>query len=134
MNIYIHLEALARELDYKLLLAVLASSKGHEVIISDQESIIKGLQRKLLTPGIFHTKSLTPGKTKIMKHSKILNSGCKITSIDEEGGLVDYGYNRFVKTRYSKKTIGQASAVFAWGPEDFKTLKKIFQIISIKFI
>ena len=87
MNIYIHLEVTARELDYKLLLAVLASSRGHEVIISDQESIIKGLQRKLLFPGIFHTKSLTPGKSKIIKHSKIIKTGCKITSIDEEGGL-----------------------------------------------
>jgi len=126
MNIYIHLEVTTRELDYKLLLAVIASARGHEVIISDQESIIKGLERKLLTPGIFHTKSLTPGKTKILKHTKILNAGCKITSIDEEGGLVDYGYDRFVKTRYSSKTIGQASAVFTWGPEDFKTLKKHF--------
>lgn len=126
MNIYIHLEIVARELDYKLLLAVMASSRGHEIIISDQESIIKGLERKLLNPGIFHTKSLTPSKTKILKHAKILNAGCKITSIDEEAGLVDYGYDEFFKMRYSSKTIGQASAVFTWGPEDFKTLKKNF--------
>jgi surface carbohydrate biosynthesis protein len=126
MNIYLHLEVVARELDYKLMLAVLASSRGHEVIISDQESILKGLKRKLLNPGIFHTKSLTPGKIKILKHSKIINSGCKITSIDEEGGLVDYGYDRMAKGRYSKKTIEQASAVFTWGPEDFKTLKKYY--------
>ena len=126
MNIYLNLEDAARELDYKLLLALLASSKGHEVIISDQGSIVKGLQRKLLTPGIYHTKSLTPGKIKVLIHSKVINSGCKITSIDEEGGLVDYGYNRFAKIRYSKKTIEQASAVFTWGPEDFKTLKKYY--------
>ena len=126
MNIYINLEDVARELDSKLLLALLASSKGHEVIISDQEFIVKGLQRKLLNPGIFHTKSLSPGKIKILNHSKVINSGCKITSIDEEGGLVDYGYDRFVKNRYSKKTIEQASAVFTWGPEDFKTLKKYY--------
>ena len=61
-----------------------------------------------------------------MNNAKILNAGCKITSIDEEGGLVDYGYDRFVKIRYGSKTIGQASAVFTWGPEDFKTLKKNF--------
>ncbi len=126
MNIYLHLEVVARELDYKLMLAVLAASRGHEVIISDQEYILKGLKRKLLNPGIFHTKSLTPGKIKILKHSKIINSGCKITSIDEEGGLVDYGYDRMAKGRYSKKTIEQASAVFTWGPEDFKALKKYY--------
>jgi surface carbohydrate biosynthesis protein len=126
MNIYIHLETSVRELDSKLLLAVVAASKGHEVIISDQESIIKGLERKMLTPGIFHTKSLTPSSSKITKHNKLINAGCKITSIDEEGGLVDYGYKQFVKTRYSQKTIKQASAVFTWGPEDHKILKKIF--------
>ena len=126
MNIYIHLEISVRELDSKLLLAVIAASKGHEVIISDQESIIKGLERKMLTPGIFHTKSLTPSSSKIIKHKKLINAGCKITSIDEEGGLADYGYEQFVKTRYSQKTIKQASAVFMWGPEDHKILKKNF--------
>ncbi len=126
MNIYIHLEVSARELDSKLLLAVIAAARGHEIIISDQESIIKGLERKFLTPGIFHTKSLTPGKTKIIKHKKLINAGCKITSIDEEGGLVDYGYEKFIRIRYSRETIKQASAVFTWGPEDYKALKKVF--------
>ena len=64
MNIYIHLENIIRELDGKLLTAVLAAAKGHEVIISDLESIEKGIKRGFLVPGIFHTKSLTPGKKK----------------------------------------------------------------------
>ena len=33
MNIYLHLETSVRELDSKLLLAVLAASKGHEVVL-----------------------------------------------------------------------------------------------------
>lgn len=132
MNIYLHLEVLNRELDSKLLLATIAASRGHEVIVSDQESIIKGLTRKFLTPGIFHTKSLTPSKAKILKHQKIINTGCKITSTDEEAGLVDYGYDKFAKLRYGNKTLKQASAIFAWGPEDYKTLKKIYPTQSKK--
>ena len=128
MNIYLHLEVLKRELDSKLLLATLAASRGHDVIVSDQESIIKGLERKFLSPGIFHTKSLTPGKFKILKHQKIIDTGCKITSIDEEGGLIDYGYEKFAKLRYSNKTLKQASAIFTWGPDDYKTLKKNLSI------
>ena len=104
MNIYLHLEVLDRELDSKLLLATLAASRGHDVIVSDQESIVKGLTRKFLSPGIFHTKSLTPGKFKILKHKKIIDTRCKITSIDEEGGLIDYGYDEFARVRYSIKT------------------------------
>ena len=45
MNIYIHLENIIRELDSKLLTGVLAAEKGHEVIISDLESIDKGIKR-----------------------------------------------------------------------------------------
>jgi hypothetical protein len=33
MNVYLHVEISARELDSKLLLATLAASKGHEIIV-----------------------------------------------------------------------------------------------------
>ena len=113
-----HCEVSSRELDSKLLLAILAASRGHQVIVSDQESIIKGLVRKFLFPGIFHTKSITPGKPKIEKHKRIKNTGCKITSIDEEGGLIDYKYDKFAKIRYGAQTLRQASAIFTWGLDD----------------
>ena len=58
MNIYLHVEVSVRELDSKLLLAVLAASKGHQVILSSMGEIIKGLKMGALTPGIFHSKSL----------------------------------------------------------------------------
>ena len=99
MNIYIHCEIFSREFDSKLLLAILAASKGHEVIISDIESIEKGLNRGILKPGIFHTKSLTPSKAKILRHSAFVKVGCKITSIDEEGGLVISDLEKFTKRR-----------------------------------
>ena len=75
MNIYINNEISSRELDAKILLAISAASRGHQVLISDQESLIKGLIRKFLVPGIFHTKSLTPSKAKIENHKKILKTG-----------------------------------------------------------
>ena len=133
MNLYIHLETIARELDGKLLLALLGASRGHEVIISNLETISKGLEKNLLTPGIVHTKSLTPSRAKHEKHKKIINTGCKITSMDEEGGLVDYGYDRMAISRYGEKTLKQVSAVFTWGPEDFKSLKKYYPNYRTKF-
>ena len=48
MNIYQHVEIAIRELDSKLLLATLAASRGHQVIVSDVESIEKGLKKKYL--------------------------------------------------------------------------------------
>ncbi len=132
MNIYIHVEILSREIDSKILLAILAADKGHEVLISDLETITKGLQRNKLVPGIFHTKSLTPSDEKIKTHQSLIDKGSKITSIDEEAGLVDFGYEKFAKDRYSNTTLKQASAIFGWGPEDSNTLKKIYPDYSSK--
>ena len=132
MNIYIHLENIIRELDNKLLLATIAASRGHEVLISDLESIEKGIKRGLLAPGIFHTKSLTPTKQKIHRHKSMIESGNLITSIDEEGGLINKDYDEFVNNRYSEETIKDASAIFCWGTNDTETLKRIHSQHSSK--
>ena len=134
MNIYIHLENILRELDSKLLLATIAASKGHEVIISDIESIDKGIRRGVLAPGIFHTKSLTPSIHKISRHKEIIKKGNLVTSIDEENGLIKYGYEQFVNDRYSEETIKDASSIFGWGLEDTETLKKFIINIQQRYI
>ena len=126
MNIYMYLEVSNRELDSKLLLATLAASKGHKVIISGLSEIINGLKTGVLAPGIFHTKSLTPSKKKINTHQEIINNKSVITSIDEESGISHFGYDEFIKGRYSDLTIDQSSAVFCWGSDDEENLKKTF--------
>ncbi len=132
MNIYLHVEMTLRELDSKLLLATLAASRGHQVIISDIESIEKGLKRGVLTPGIFHTKSLTPSKLKIARHQAMIKNGTLITSIDEENDLMLHGYNEFAKIRYSEQTVKDSAAIFGWGPEDVDTLKQVYPKHSLK--
>ena len=57
-----------------------------------------------------------------------------ITSQDEESGLLDLDYEEFAKARYSSQTIDQASAVFSWGDQDTKSLKKNILKVKIKFI
>ena len=126
MNIYLHIEISVRELDSKLLLGTLAASKGHQVIISDLMGILRGVKSEMLAPGIFHTKSLTPSKGKIAIHKLLTEKGFGITSLDEEGALNDHGYDTFAKARYSEDMIGQAQAVFGWGPEDTESLKKFY--------
>ena len=117
----------------KILLAVLAADRGHQVIVSDLSGIERGFRTKFLSPGIFHTKSLTPGKRKLEYHQKIIDKGSLITSIDEEGGLVNYGYEGFAKRRYSNHSIGMSSAIFGWGEEDVETLKKIYPKHCVRF-
>jgi hypothetical protein len=74
MNIYMHLEITVRELDSKLLMAILAASKGHQVIISGSMEINMALKTGVLNPGIVHTKSLTPSDKKISTHQKIIDN------------------------------------------------------------
>ena len=133
MNIYLHVEISVRELDSKLLLATLAAARGHQVIVSDMESILKGIDKKVLTPGIFHTKSITPSGKKIARHESLIEKGFKITSIDEEAGLDNDGYEEFSESRYSDQTVQQASAVFGWGEEDVESLKKNYKKYESKF-
>ena len=132
MNIYLHVEIIARELNSKLLLATIAASRGHQVLISDLVGIEKGVNKEAITPGIFHTKSLSAYKDKIMRHKKMIEKGFLITSMDEEGNLNDYGYEIDVKTRFSDETVNLASAIFGWGSDDVNTLKKIYPNHSSK--
>lgn len=132
MNIYLHTEISSRELDSKILLAILAAARGHQVIVSDIEAIEKGICRGKLDPGIFHTKSLTPGDSKIARHQDVIDNGSLVTSIDEESCLDTRGYDKFAKIRYSERSIDQSSAVFGWGPEDVESLRRIYPKHSSK--
>lgn len=132
MNIYLHIEILVRELDSNLLLACLAAKRGHQVYISNLSDLDTGLKLGLISPGIFHTKSLTPNNNKIKKHQILKDKGFLITSIDQEANLSDHGYDSFAKTRYSEKSIDQASAVFCWGQEDSESIKKFYPKYSPK--
>lgn len=132
MNIFIHVEIAARELDSKLLLAVLAAARGHEVLVSDLNTFISSALSGRLSPGIFHTKSLTPTPEKTVRHQSLKDRNYLITSIDEEGGLIDHNYETDAKTRYSNKTITQASAVFGWSTDDTEVLRQIYPEFSSK--
>lgn len=126
MNIYLNVEISSRELDSKLLLATLGASRGHQVIVSDMSGIDRGIRKKLLAPGIFHTKCITPFEAKIKFHQELIDQGYIITSIDEEAGLDMSDYEEFSKTRYSEKTFEQSSAIFTWGNDDMNFLKKFY--------
>lgn len=134
MNIYLHTEIFLREFDSKLLLAVFAASKGHSVVVGDKQSLLFGINNKYFHPGIFHTKSITPSAGKIARHNFLSDNGFLITSIDEEAGILDYGYESFALRRFSLESLKSASLVFTWGAEDFNFLVKKYPQHQHKFI
>ena len=114
MNIYILTEITKRELDSNLLIAVLAANKGHEISISNMTNFELLLKKKLLNPGIFHTKSLVHDDRKIF-HSNLKSANMILTSLDEENGLIRKDLSPFIDMRFSSKDLALSDAIFCWG-------------------
>lgn len=129
MNIYIPVEVKARELESKLLLALEAASRGHEVLLGPLLLVFVWGPIGLVKPGIFHDKSLH-GTVNYPSLKKLKMRGNLITSLDEENGLLDESYERFAKVRFSKETLSLASKVFCWGDFDGDSLEKAYPEFS----
>ena len=75
MNVYIHIEWTKRELDSNLLLATLAAEKGAEIYLLDSASFDFLLKRKLINPGVFHSKSLVHDERKQVFFENLKKNG-----------------------------------------------------------
>lgn len=134
-NIYIHVELAERELPSKLFLALLASARGHDVVVGDLGTLVKGIRKGWFPPGILHTKSLTPTKKKVELFEFLRSKGIKITSLDEESGVAtELDYLRFVRVRYSETTLALASQAFAWGPEECEAVRRVYPSATKKIV
>ena len=95
MNIYILVEITKRELESNLLLAMIAALQGNQVLISNMNTFEYLNKKKMLNEGIFHTKSIVHDDRKQNLHKNFKKNGIKITSIDEENGLIKKNLDNF---------------------------------------
>ena len=116
------MEVKARELEGRTLLALEAASRGFQVLLGNKTDIYNGIVAGFLPPGIFFDKSLTRGKEDYLK--KVLKAGCQIVSQDEESGLLDFSYDRFLSVRSTPETVSMARALFCWGTHDYNSWVK----------
>lgn len=123
MNIYIKMEVRARELEGRLLLALAAAERGHHVLLGDLRTLLS--HRTWLPPGIYHDKSVTPSDRKIAFHRSLIDAGFRVTSQDEEHGLLERDYDGFAARRYSTVSVDQVDAVMMWGPHDERALLRL---------
>ena len=133
MNIYIKLEIETRELISRLMAGVYAASKGHKVLIGDDE-LLSLVQKKKLQPGIILEKSITPSESRIKQLEDYKRNKSIITTIDEEGGLLRDNLETFINSRFSEKTISLSDKIFCWGEYDYKCLLKLFPKYRKKFV
>ena len=133
MNIYIIVEVKDREFLSRLLTGAEAALNGNDVLIGDKE-ISSLILKDKLNPGVMFLKSITPNKRRLTQLKHYKNKKFIVTSIDEEGGLVQINFKDFVKRRYSKKSLSYTDTVFCFGEYDYKNYIKIFKKYKNKFL
>lgn len=131
MNIYLKIEILERELEGRLLLALVAAERGHDVLLGDFRSLLS--HRFWLRPGIFHDKSVTPSAPRLDLLQRLQHRGFAVTSQDEEHGLSEASYEPFARRRFSEASIGLADTIFTWGPHDDTQLQQTYPDHASRF-
>jgi len=124
VNVYIKIEILDRELEGRLLLAMAAAERGHDVLLGTLSGLLS--HRLFLTPGVYHDKSLTPKPAKAALHRRLTDAGFAVTSQDEESGLKQPDYASFARRRFSPETFASAAAACTWGPHDTAALEQAY--------
>jgi surface carbohydrate biosynthesis protein len=110
------MEVRSRELEGRLLLALVAAERGHDVLLGELDHLLS--HRHWLPPGIFHDTTLTPAPFRLDHVDRLARAGFLVTSQDEEHGLTGPSIDDFVSKRYSAHTLSAAAATFAWGSTD----------------
>jgi surface carbohydrate biosynthesis protein len=126
MNLYLIVEVADRELDAKIFVGALGAARGYDVLICDARSFYRGVQCKLIPPGIVHFNSVTPSKERRYWFALLKRKGFQITASDEEAGLVRESLDAFITSRFSSETISKCEYFFCWGARDFFNLKERF--------
>src|SRR6266404_856917 len=78
--LYFPMEITARELDARLLLAVLGLNRGFDVVIGQKWLIERNI--RAMPPGIYLSKTLTHRDAKAMREAK--RCGYLVAAVDEE--------------------------------------------------
>lgn len=133
MNIYIKIEVKRRELESRLLLAMVAAENGHDVLLGSTLLTFDLVKKKILKPGVILEKSIVPSAKRIQELKDFKKRNCKITVIDEEGGFINNEFNKFMEERFSLKTIKLTDKIFTWGVRDFKKFSQNFKKYKDKF-
>ncbi len=128
-RIYVMFEIKKRELEARLLFALIASTKGYSVVIANKADI--WARRYLLRPGIVVCKSLGPGNINMV--NDVIEAGHEVVAWDEESLVTPYRINYFIKRRLSRACLKKAKYFFSWGQIEYEYLSKYFSEYKDKF-
>ncbi len=113
------MESAARELLYKILLAVKFAQYGHECYIGSKNEIYRLFPQ--VRPFIYFDKGYHVGKSEKLFENVRENDGL-IVSLDEEGG-VDFKHAKTIVARYPEEIFNYCDLVFIWGEKQYNLLR-----------
>ncbi len=127
MNIYVRIEVLSRELQGRLLLALVAAERGHRVLIGkhNRARVIGGSGTPGYPPGLFHDKSLGHSDPKTEMKKVLMTRGWALTAQDEEHGLVTERFGEDMLDRFPREGFDYNHLLFAWGDFDGSALHSL---------
>lgn len=127
MVIYLVLEIAVRELYGHLLLAVLAASRGHQIVIGTNNDLWLYKRIKLLPPGAYVIKNMNiPSKSEQMYRS-YLEDGFDIYCHEAEASILWSEFEVFLKQFcITPDQFFPFRGVFCWGERDYVEYTKIF--------
>ncbi len=108
--LFLPVETKVRELDAKLLLALVAAEAGWKVILGSQKELRRNVWR--FPPGIYIDKSVTVNRAKWFRYCKSM--GHTVVAWDEEG-LVFFDPETLKEMRLGEQSITEVEMMFAWG-------------------
>jgi surface carbohydrate biosynthesis protein len=119
-TIFLPVETVSRELDYKVLLAMKLSSIGYDVMIGKKHLINNQIQ--FYENFIYVDKGYHEGISEAI-YKTIKKQNGKIVSLDEEGA-VDFPGSPTLKNRYSQYMTESVSKLFFWGKAQKSVIEK----------
>lgn len=113
------IETAARELLYKLTLAVRFAALGHECYVGSKREIYRLFSR--VSPFVYFDKGYHPKASELI-YEEVKRYGGLIVNLDEEGG-VDFKHSKTIAARYPEQIFDLCDLIFLWGSAQYDFLK-----------
>lgn len=127
MVIYLVLEIAVRELYGHLLLAVLAASRGHQVLIATNNDLWLYKRMKLLPPGAYVIKNMNIPSQSEQMYRSFLEEGFDIYCHEAEASILWSDFDVFLKEYcIAPDQFFPFKGVFCWGERDYMEYTKMF--------
>lgn len=127
MILYIAIEVSTRELSSQLLLAMVAASRGHQVLLGSANDLLLSKRLNLLPPGPYLVKNMNIPAVSQRVYEMFLNSGFELYCHEQEPPILWSDFNAFLdESRIKFSQFMPFKGVFCWGERDHDEYTKVF--------